>query len=126
MSLPQVTVNIQDENDNAPAFSSSLYAAEVMEASDPGLAVLRVFVSDPDPDFTSRVSFRMELSTMLLIIVAESMWMVELFSVSGEESREEVALLGARRSWAEVSPSRSAPIDANYIWAIAHCHGNKR
>ena len=51
-------------------------------------------VSDPEEEaFTSRVSFRMELSTMLLIMVAESMCMVDAVSVSGDESWEEVVAL---------------------------------
>ncbi|GFN76585.1 protocadherin-like protein, partial [Plakobranchus ocellatus] len=43
-----VTVVIQDENDNAPVFASSVFDATVSENVKPGTSVAWVLVSDPD------------------------------------------------------------------------------
>ncbi|CAL1535045.1 unnamed protein product [Lymnaea stagnalis] len=44
----QVTIRVDDVNDNPPEFSSTLFDASVSENIPPGTSVMRVFVNDPD------------------------------------------------------------------------------
>ena len=44
----QVTVLVQDENDNAPVFASSVFDVTVSESASLGSSVAWVLVSDPD------------------------------------------------------------------------------
>ncbi|KAM6055565.1 uncharacterized protein LJ206_015802 [Theristicus caerulescens] len=53
----QVRVNVTDANDNAPAFSKSVYEARVRENLPAGSLVLRVRATDADAGSNGRVSY---------------------------------------------------------------------
>lgn len=55
--IEHLHVQILDENDNAPVFSSSIYKAAVQENNMAGYHVLKVSASDDDLDFSGRVSY---------------------------------------------------------------------
>ncbi|XP_048580487.1 cadherin-23-like isoform X2 [Nematostella vectensis] len=53
----QVTINIQDVNDNTPVLTSSTYTASVPENQPPGQSVLKISVFDPDHAGNGQVAF---------------------------------------------------------------------
>ncbi|XP_033989854.1 protocadherin gamma-A10-like [Trematomus bernacchii] len=53
-------LKISDVNDNAPAFSQSVYNAFIAENNSPGISVLTVRAKDPDENQNSRISYILE------------------------------------------------------------------
>ncbi|XP_035288720.1 protocadherin alpha-8-like [Anguilla anguilla] len=53
----QITVNVLDANDNAPAFSSPLYKVRVYENSPVGTTILKLNATDPDEDINGQILF---------------------------------------------------------------------
>ncbi|XP_034086745.1 protocadherin beta-16-like [Gymnodraco acuticeps] len=53
-------LKISDVNDNAPAFSQSVYSAFIAENNSPGISVLTVRAKDPDENQNSRISYILE------------------------------------------------------------------
>nr|XP_033948389.1 protocadherin beta-16-like [Pseudochaenichthys georgianus] len=53
-------LKISDVNDNAPAFSQSVYNAFIAENNSPGISVLTVRAEDPDENQNSRISYILE------------------------------------------------------------------
>ena len=49
-------IDIEDENDTPPTFTSTLYESEVTEGGQSDSSVSRVFVSDLDPDSSLTLS----------------------------------------------------------------------
>ena len=56
-TVKHLTVHVADENDNAPAFSTSLYKTSLDETNRTGYQVLRVEAHDVDLDLSGRVSY---------------------------------------------------------------------
>ncbi|XP_062281700.1 protocadherin-12 [Scomber scombrus] len=55
--VKQLLVNVLDENDNAPVFSTSLYKASIKENNVAGYHALKVEAHDADLEFSGRVSY---------------------------------------------------------------------
>ncbi|KAM7389333.1 hypothetical protein PAMP_023318 [Pampus punctatissimus] len=55
--VKQLPVNVLDENDNAPVFSTSLYEASIKENNMAGYHALKVEAHDVDLEFSGRVSY---------------------------------------------------------------------
>ncbi|XP_034086728.1 protocadherin beta-16-like [Gymnodraco acuticeps] len=53
-------LKISDVNDNAPAFSQSVYSAFIAENNSPGISVITVRAKDPDENQNSRISYILE------------------------------------------------------------------
>nr|XP_033948388.1 protocadherin beta-16-like [Pseudochaenichthys georgianus] len=53
-------LKISDVNDNAPAFSQSVYNAFIAENNSPGISVLTVRAKDPDENQNARISYILE------------------------------------------------------------------
>ncbi|XP_034086744.1 protocadherin gamma-A1-like [Gymnodraco acuticeps] len=53
-------LKISDVNDNAPAFSQSVYSAFIAENNSPGISVLTVRAKDPDENQNARISYILE------------------------------------------------------------------
>ncbi|XP_034086743.1 protocadherin gamma-A10-like [Gymnodraco acuticeps] len=53
-------LKISDVNDNAPAFSQSVYSAFIAENNSPGIYVLTVRAEDPDENQNARISYILE------------------------------------------------------------------
>nr|XP_033489289.1 protocadherin gamma-A5-like isoform X11 [Epinephelus lanceolatus] len=56
-SRKTVVLDVTDINDNAPAFSQSVYSTQVMENNSPGVALLRIHATDPDQGQNARISY---------------------------------------------------------------------
>ncbi|XP_029571798.1 protocadherin beta-16-like [Salmo trutta] len=56
-SMKTVVLDISDVNDNAPAFSQSVYSTHVVENNSPGVSVLAIQATDPDRGQNSRISY---------------------------------------------------------------------
>uniref|UniRef100_A0A7N8XT71 Protocadherin beta-16-like n=1 Tax=Mastacembelus armatus TaxID=205130 RepID=A0A7N8XT71_9TELE len=56
-SRKTVVLEVTDINDNAPAFSQSVYITQVMENNSPGVSLLRVQATDPDQGQNARISY---------------------------------------------------------------------
>ncbi|XP_046907521.1 protocadherin gamma-A5-like isoform X13 [Hypomesus transpacificus] len=56
-SKKTVVLDITDVNDNAPAFSQSVYSTQVMENNSPGVSVLTIKATDPDKGQNSRIAY---------------------------------------------------------------------
>nr|XP_019952162.1 PREDICTED: protocadherin beta-16-like [Paralichthys olivaceus] len=56
-SRKTVVLDVNDVNDNAPAFSQSLYNTHVMENNSPGVALLQIHATDPDQGQNARISY---------------------------------------------------------------------
>nr|XP_046262625.1 protocadherin gamma-A10-like [Scatophagus argus] len=52
-----VVLDVTDINDNAPAFSQSVYSTQVMENNSPGLTLLQIHATDPDQGQNARISY---------------------------------------------------------------------
>ncbi|XP_070197895.1 protocadherin beta-1-like [Littorina saxatilis] len=52
-----VSVNLQDVNDNAPVFTSDVYAQNISESDPPGTAILSVSAADADEGDNARVVY---------------------------------------------------------------------
>ncbi|KAM9795576.1 LOW QUALITY PROTEIN: protocadherin-12 [Neosynchiropus ocellatus] len=63
VGIKHLLVQVLDENDNAPVFSSSVYKASLRENNRANQPVLRVEATDLDLDLSGRVSFFMHNST---------------------------------------------------------------
>uniref|UniRef100_A0A672YJC7 Cadherin domain-containing protein n=1 Tax=Sphaeramia orbicularis TaxID=375764 RepID=A0A672YJC7_9TELE len=61
-SSKTVVLDVTDVNDNAPAFSQSVYSTRVMENNSPGVSVLSVNAKDSDENQNARVSYILENS----------------------------------------------------------------
>ncbi|XP_034086741.1 protocadherin beta-16-like [Gymnodraco acuticeps] len=59
-TIKNFNLKISDVNDNAPAFSQSLYNAFIAENNSPGISVLTVRAKDPDENQKSRISYILE------------------------------------------------------------------
>lgn len=55
--VKRLPVNVLDENDNAPVFSTSLYKASIKENNVAGYHALKVEAHDADLEFSGRVSY---------------------------------------------------------------------
>uniref|UniRef100_UPI00398F631A protocadherin-8-like isoform X1 n=1 Tax=Pristiophorus japonicus TaxID=55135 RepID=UPI00398F631A len=53
------TIRVGDENDNAPAFSRSVYRVSVLENNEPGAYIATVIARDPDLGYNGRVTYRL-------------------------------------------------------------------
>nr|AAI62233.1 Protocadherin 2 alpha b 10 [Danio rerio]AAI62545.1 Protocadherin 2 alpha b 10 [Danio rerio]BAD52314.1 cadherin-related neuronal receptor variable 10 [Danio rerio]BAD52327.1 cadherin-related neuronal receptor variable 10 [Danio rerio] len=53
----QITVNVEDVNDNIPVFSKSLYKARVNENAPPGTPIITVQASDPDEGVNGQIVY---------------------------------------------------------------------
>ncbi|XP_058505688.1 protocadherin gamma-A10-like [Solea solea] len=56
-SSKTVVLDVTDVNDNAPAFSQSVYSTLLMENNSPGVALLQIHATDPDQDQNARISY---------------------------------------------------------------------
>ncbi|XP_040904757.1 protocadherin beta-16-like [Toxotes jaculatrix] len=56
-SRKTVVLEVTDINDNAPAFSQSVYRTEVVENNSPGVALLQIQATDPDQGQNARISY---------------------------------------------------------------------
>ncbi|XP_030000829.1 protocadherin gamma-A10-like isoform X2 [Sphaeramia orbicularis] len=56
-SSKTVVLDVTDVNDNAPAFSQSVYSTRVMENNSPGVALLQIKASDSDQGQNARISY---------------------------------------------------------------------
>ncbi|XP_074529721.1 protocadherin gamma-A11-like isoform X37 [Halichoeres trimaculatus] len=56
-SVKTVNLNVTDVNDNAPAFSQSVYRTQVMENNSPGVALVQIRATDPDQGQNARISY---------------------------------------------------------------------
>ncbi|XP_049897647.1 protocadherin gamma-A8-like [Epinephelus moara] len=56
-SRKTVFLDVTDINDNAPAFSQSVYSTQVMENNSPGVALLQIHATDPDQGQNARISY---------------------------------------------------------------------
>ncbi|XP_070769976.1 protocadherin gamma-A4-like [Enoplosus armatus] len=52
-----VSLDVTDINDNAPAFSQSVYSTQAMENNSPGVALLQIHATDPDQGQNARISY---------------------------------------------------------------------
>ncbi|XP_056151906.1 protocadherin beta-16-like [Lampris incognitus] len=55
--LQTVTLDVTDVNDNAPAFSQTIYSTRVNENNSPGVSVLHIQAADPDNGQNARISY---------------------------------------------------------------------
>ncbi|XP_066515269.1 protocadherin alpha-8-like [Hoplias malabaricus] len=53
----QITVNVEDVNDNIPVFSKSLYKARVQENAPPGTTVIKVHATDSDEGLNGQIIY---------------------------------------------------------------------
>uniref|UniRef100_A0A4W6E2D0 Cadherin domain-containing protein n=1 Tax=Lates calcarifer TaxID=8187 RepID=A0A4W6E2D0_LATCA len=56
-SSKTVFLDVTDINDNAPAFSQSVYSTQVMENNSPGVTLLQIYATDPDQGQNARISY---------------------------------------------------------------------
>ncbi|XP_062282146.1 protocadherin gamma-A2-like [Scomber scombrus] len=56
-SRKTVVLDVTDINDNAPAFSQSVYTTQVMENNSPGVEMLQIRATDPDQGQNARISY---------------------------------------------------------------------
>uniref|UniRef100_A0A8P4K832 Cadherin domain-containing protein n=1 Tax=Dicentrarchus labrax TaxID=13489 RepID=A0A8P4K832_DICLA len=56
-SSKTVVLDVIDINDNAPAFSQSVYSTQVMENNSPGGTLLQIHATDPDQGQNARISY---------------------------------------------------------------------
>ncbi|XP_051275381.1 protocadherin gamma-A8-like [Dicentrarchus labrax] len=56
-SSKTVVLDVIDINDNAPAFSQSVYSTQVMENNSPGGTLLQIHATDPDQGQNARMSY---------------------------------------------------------------------
>ncbi|KAM9356718.1 uncharacterized protein ABDE67_004302 [Symphorus nematophorus] len=56
-SRKTVVLDVTDINDNAPAFSQSVYTTQIMENNSPGVAMLQIHATDPDQGQNARISY---------------------------------------------------------------------
>ncbi|XP_070819440.1 protocadherin gamma-A10-like [Chaetodon trifascialis] len=56
-SRKMVVLDVTDINDNAPAFSQSVYSAQVVENNAPGIPLLQIHATDPDQGQNARISY---------------------------------------------------------------------
>ncbi|XP_049441490.1 protocadherin gamma-A5-like isoform X8 [Epinephelus fuscoguttatus] len=56
-SRKTVVLDVTDINDNAPAFSQSVYSTQVMENNSPGVGLLQIQATDPDQGQNARISY---------------------------------------------------------------------
>lgn len=69
-----ISVTVEDQNDNAPRFELGAYAAIVREDAPPDTSVLRVHAFDSDLGFNSRI---------LYSLANESQWLFRIDNRSG-------------------------------------------
>ncbi|KAM4621324.1 protocadherin gamma-A10-like [Polymixia lowei] len=56
-SKKTVVLDVTDVNDNAPAFSQSVYSTQIIENNSPGVDVLQIQATDPDIGQNARISY---------------------------------------------------------------------
>ncbi|XP_027134083.1 protocadherin gamma-A4 isoform X30 [Larimichthys crocea] len=56
-SKKTIVLEVTDINDNAPAFSQSVYGTQVMENNSPGVTLLQIHATDPDQGQNARISY---------------------------------------------------------------------
>ncbi|XP_038556110.1 protocadherin gamma-B7-like [Micropterus salmoides] len=56
-SKKTVVLDVTDVNDNAPAFSQSVYSTQVIENNSPGVTLLQIHATDPDQGQNARISY---------------------------------------------------------------------
>ncbi|XP_035525707.1 protocadherin gamma-A11-like, partial [Morone saxatilis] len=56
-SSKTVVLDVTDINDNAPAFTQSVYSTQVMENNSPGVTLLQIHATDPDHGQNARISY---------------------------------------------------------------------
>ena len=64
----QVQVNVEDENDNAPKFSESVYRVAIIENATQGATVVFVTATDPDEGSNSDIAFTLQGGDGLFVI----------------------------------------------------------
>ncbi|XP_041800666.1 protocadherin gamma-A10-like [Chelmon rostratus] len=52
-----VILDVTDINDNAPAFSQSVYSTQIVENNHPGFTLLQIHATDPDQGQNARISY---------------------------------------------------------------------
>uniref|UniRef100_A0A3Q3JNT7 Cadherin domain-containing protein n=1 Tax=Monopterus albus TaxID=43700 RepID=A0A3Q3JNT7_MONAL len=56
-SRKSVILEVTDINDNAPAFSQSVYITQVMENNSPGVSLMQIHATDPDQGQNARIAY---------------------------------------------------------------------